>query len=92
MEYNFVVSENTRKLFWKGWGMSMCRYRFGKLDSDLGPDDIIGPKSVFCFRDRKWLELIWISLDTTFIFRFSKFTRISGQLDKYTNTKKTVLL
>ena len=39
MEYNFVVSENTRKLFWKGWGMSMCRYRFGKLDTDLGPDD-----------------------------------------------------
>ena len=76
----------------------MCKYRFGKLDSDLGPDDIIGPKyvigpkSVLCFRDRKWLELTWISLDTTFIFRFSKFIRISGQLDKYTHTKKTVLL
>ena len=24
----------------------MCKYRFGKLDSDLGPDDIIGPKYV----------------------------------------------
>ena len=36
----------------------MCKYRFGKLDSDLGPDDIIGPKSVLCFRDRKCVELV----------------------------------